>query len=133
VSKDVADQQAFMSKIAALLKRARYLMLATQNRPGLKRCSIPAPKPGQLRRWVDRKELEQIMKAHSSREELFFITPQCNRGRLRIVNARQVKQLAAGLGFSRVTGRIKKMQEDAGLGWTLVAARLRLGGVGPAI
>jgi SAM-dependent methyltransferase len=121
----VADQQAFINKIAALLTPEGILMLATQNRPALERSSIPAPKPGQLRRWVDRSELEQLLKANFCVQELFSITPQFNRGVLRLVNARRVKQLAANLGLSRVMGRIKKIQEGAGLGWTLMALAQR--------
>jgi SAM-dependent methyltransferase len=42
----VADQPAFLAKIAGLLKPGGYLMLATQNKPALLRNDIPAPKPG---------------------------------------------------------------------------------------
>jgi 2-polyprenyl-3-methyl-5-hydroxy-6-metoxy-1,4-benzoquinol methylase len=50
----VADQQAFVSKIASILKPSEYLMMATQNRPALERNDISPPGPGQIRHWVDR-------------------------------------------------------------------------------
>src|SRR5690349_1749997 len=57
----VADQPAFLAKIASLLKPGGRLMLATQNRAALEKNDIEPPEPGQLRRWVDRDELRQLL------------------------------------------------------------------------
>jgi 2-polyprenyl-3-methyl-5-hydroxy-6-metoxy-1,4-benzoquinol methylase len=54
----VADQAAFVRKLASHLRPGGHLMLATQNRVVLERFNrIPPPAPGQLRRWFDKYEL----------------------------------------------------------------------------
>lgn len=54
----VSDQAAFVERISGLLVRGGELMLATQNSEVLQHhCRIPAPGPGQLRRWVSLAEL----------------------------------------------------------------------------
>jgi 2-polyprenyl-3-methyl-5-hydroxy-6-metoxy-1,4-benzoquinol methylase len=123
----VADQPAFLRKIASLLKPGGYLMLATQNRPALERNTIAPPRPGQLRRWVDRHELGALLQADFVVEALFSVTPQFNCGALRIVNSPRVKRLAASAGLSGVTDIVKKLQEHAWLGWTLMALARKRG------
>jgi 2-polyprenyl-3-methyl-5-hydroxy-6-metoxy-1,4-benzoquinol methylase len=125
----VADQQAFVRKISTLLKPGGYLMLATQNRSALERSAIPAPRPGQLRRWVDRSELEHLLEGDLQVEKIFTITPQFNRGVLRIVNSNQLRHLAKTIGLGGLMAQVKRAQEKAGLGWTLMA-RARKRGVG---
>jgi 2-polyprenyl-3-methyl-5-hydroxy-6-metoxy-1,4-benzoquinol methylase len=50
----VADQRAFIRKLARHLRPGSHLMLATQNRFILQYLNRrPPPAPGQLRRWVD--------------------------------------------------------------------------------
>ncbi|WP_206035695.1 bifunctional 2-polyprenyl-6-hydroxyphenol methylase/3-demethylubiquinol 3-O-methyltransferase UbiG [Roseomonas sp. HF4] len=57
----VANQQAFLGRIARLLRPGGHLLLATQNRPILELNRIPLPAPGQLRKWMDRRELRQLL------------------------------------------------------------------------
>jgi len=116
----VASQPAFVGKLASLLRPRGYLMLATQNRPVLERNDIPPPMAGQIRHWVDRHELARLLDTRFEIEQLFSITPQFNRGLLRIVNSRQVKAVLSGLGLSAARAWIKSAQEQAWLGWTLV-------------
>jgi 2-polyprenyl-3-methyl-5-hydroxy-6-metoxy-1,4-benzoquinol methylase len=117
----VADQPAFLKKISSLLTPGGTLMLATQNKPALQRNEIPPPMPGQMRRWVDRRELAQLLNEEFFVEELFSITPRFNRGVLRIANARKLRALAGLAGLSFATSALKKAQERAWLGWTLMA------------
>ncbi len=42
----VADQRAFMEQVSNLLTPDGYFMIATQNRPALRRNAIPPPEPG---------------------------------------------------------------------------------------
>lgn len=117
----VADQPAFMDKIAGMLKPGGHLIIATQNRPALMRNDIPPPQPGQLRRWVDRHELKALLRPHFELLELRSITPMFNRGFLRAVNSSKLQRLAAALKLEPVGKTVIQVQEKAWLGWTLVA------------
>lgn len=117
----VADQPAFMDKIAAMLKPGGHFIIATQNRPALMRNAIPAPQPGQLRHWVDRHELTALLQPKFKLLELRSITPMFNRGFLRAVNSSKLHRLAASLKLEPVGKTVIRMQEKAWLGWTLVA------------
>jgi 2-polyprenyl-3-methyl-5-hydroxy-6-metoxy-1,4-benzoquinol methylase len=86
----VADQQAFVGRIAELLKPEGLLMLATQNKPALLRNDIPPSGNGQLRHWVDRKEPQQLLAPQFFVECMFSITPQFNRGTLRVINSNRL-------------------------------------------
>lgn len=114
----VADTDAFMAKIAQLLKPGGLLMMATQNRPMLEQHNnIPPPKPGQLRRWVDRAELETLLNRHLNVREVFSVTPNANKGLMRLVAgraARRVLRTVAGKAPERALAK-------AGFGWTLMA------------
>lgn len=117
----VKDQPAFLAKIAAMLRPNGYFMLATQNRPQLERNDIPPPEPGQIRRWVDRHELKALLSRGFEIEELFSITPKFNRGYLRYLNSQKLHLLASAVGMGAVTDWLKKRQEKAWRGWTLMA------------
>jgi 2-polyprenyl-3-methyl-5-hydroxy-6-metoxy-1,4-benzoquinol methylase len=121
----VADQPAFMAKLAGLLKPGGCLMLATQNKPALLRNDVPAPKQGQLRRWVDRHELAQLLGSRFTVEQMFSITPQFNRGWLRIVNSYKLKRVAEVVKLGPVVRLVKRYQERAWLGWTIMALARR--------
>jgi len=55
-------------------------MLATQNRYVLERFNrIPPPDPGQLRHWVDRRELLRLLQQGFEVLELFSVSPKANR------------------------------------------------------
>ena len=116
----VADQPAFITKLASLLRPGGYLMLATQNRPQLERNDIPRPRPGQIRQWVDRHELARLLKGEFDVMELRSITPQCNRGILRVVNSRKLHTQLANLGLGWASRLVTSAQEEAWLGWTLM-------------
>lgn len=114
----VADQPAFIAKLAHHLKPGGDLMLATQNRPVLERYNrIAPPKPGQLRRWVDKNELRSLLAKEFENVEIFSITPKANRGLMRIINSRTFNRPVRAL----VGRRLDRLKEAAGLGWTLMA------------
>lgn len=112
------DQPAFVRKIADVLRPGGWLMLATQNRFVLERNDIPAAKPGQLRHWVDAKELRALLAPHFAIEKLFTVTPVGDRGILRLVNSVKLNQLAGAVFGAR---RVTAAKEALGFGWTLMA------------
>lgn len=114
----VADQPAFVRKLASHLKPGGELLMATQNAPILRRerWIQPAP-PGHLRRWVDRKELKALLEPHFAIEELRTITPAGETGVFRWINARKVARLV-GAVIGASTWRW--IRERLGVGWTLM-------------
>jgi 2-polyprenyl-3-methyl-5-hydroxy-6-metoxy-1,4-benzoquinol methylase len=118
----VADQPAFIAKIAAHLRPGGSLMLATQNRPVLERHNrIDPPGPGQLRKWVDRDELSALLEPHFETCALFAVTPRANRGPLRLLASHKVNRAARLV----LGNRLERALESAGFGWTLMALALR--------
>jgi SAM-dependent methyltransferase len=114
-------QEAFLAKISTLLRLGGYLMLATQNKPALLRNEVPPAGNGQLRHWVDRTELRSLLEQRFEVDEMFSITPQFNRGFLRILNSNRIARLNARVGLSGITTIMKQWQERMWLGWTLMA------------
>lgn len=120
----VADQAAFVRKLASHLKPGGELLMATQNGPVLRRVPwIDPPPPGHLRRWVDRRELHALLDPHFVVEELRAITPAGETGVLRWVNSRKIARIVGALiGVSTW----RSVRERLGIGWTLmVRARRR--------
>lgn len=117
----VHDQPAFIAKIASLLKPDGVMMLATQNRPVLMQNDVPAPQPGQRRRWVDRHELQQLLAPQFFTEELFSITPKYNRGPLRVVNSERTRSALGKIGLGFLNDALTRVQEKNWMGWTLMA------------
>ena len=95
-------------------------MLSTQNKPALIRNNIPATKPGQLRKWVDRKELRQFLTANFAIERLFSITPRFNRGFLGLLNSHRLARLAERVRLGIIMRMIKILEERLWLGWSLM-------------
>ena len=119
----VADQQAFVRKIASHLRPAGYLMLATQNRFVLQHFNrVPPPEPGQLRRWFDRREMRELLEHEFEVVELFSVSCKANRGVMRLINSRKLNiPVRALLG-----DRVERLKESLNLEWTLmVLARKR--------
>jgi 2-polyprenyl-3-methyl-5-hydroxy-6-metoxy-1,4-benzoquinol methylase len=112
------DQPAFVRKIAEVLRPGGTLMLATQNRFVLERNDIAPPRPGQLRRWVDRRELRALLAPHFEVAQLFSVTPAGDRGILRVANSVKLNRIAASI-FGEA--RVLAAKERLGLGWTLMA------------
>ena len=121
----VADQEAFIARIARLLRPGGYLMLATQNRPILQRYNqhIPPPEVGQLRRWFDKRELRDLLQPHFEIGKLFTVTPQGSGGLMRFAQSPKINGMMQRLGIG---GPYRSFWEACGFGWTLmVLARRR--------
>lgn len=116
----VADQRGFIEKIISHLKPGGLLMLATQNRPALERNAIPPPADGQLRRWVDRRELHALLTEQFAVTDLFSVTPRFNRGLLRLANSPKAHKILQNT-IPALSRGIVNWQERNDLGWTLMA------------
>ncbi len=108
----VPDRAAFLDRVRNWLRPGGRLLLATQNRPVLTRFNrIPPAGPGQIRHWVDRRELRRLLTdAGFTIDELFVVTPQADHGLMRVV---------AKLG--RMT-RTTRVLERLGFGWTIMVS-----------
>lgn len=122
----VADQPAFLARIARLLRPGGLLMLATQNRPVLERWSaIGMPEPGQIRRWVDARGLRALLRPCFEVLQLGSLKPVGDQGLLRLVNSVKVNRV---LGLIVPAARLERLKERMLLGHTLmVLARRRHG------
>jgi SAM-dependent methyltransferase len=119
----VRNQPAFLNRVAQLLKPGGTLMLATQNRYVLERwAEIGKPIPGQLRHWVDAKELKVLLATDFDLLELTSVLPVGDGGLLRIVNSPKLNGVIARLVSARALERIK---ERLLLGHTLLALARR--------
>ncbi|MBB3237381.1 class I SAM-dependent methyltransferase [Phyllobacterium endophyticum] len=114
----VANQQAFVTKLASHLREGGQLMLATQNKPVLQKYNrVPPPSRGQLRRWVDKKELTLLLSKDFDVVELFSVTPRANKGILQFLHSRTFNRPIRAL----IGKRLDAFKESIGLGWTLMA------------
>jgi ubiquinone/menaquinone biosynthesis C-methylase UbiE len=114
----VADKDAYIAKITRLLKPGGLMMMATQNRPVLEKHNDVHPaKPGQLRQWVDRTELNALLNRRLKVREISTITPSASKGLMRLVAGRVAKKV-----MRTIAGRgPERMLAKTGFGWTLMA------------
>ncbi len=121
----VADQPAFVSKIAGLLRPGGYLILATQNRPVFERWSaVDPPAPDRIRNWVDAAKLRVLLGKHFHPVRVISVVPAGDMGFLRIVNSPKLNWLASRFVPEPL---IERAKERAMLGSSLVAVALRNG------
>lgn len=114
----VADQPAFMARLASLLKPGGRLILATQNRPIYQRWrAIPAANPAQLRRWVNARELRALMAPHFRDVGITSLFPVGDMGFLRVVNS---VKLNKAMGLLVPPPAIERAKERLLLGNTLL-------------
>lgn len=115
----VADQPAFIGRIAQLLRPQGLLVLSTQNRPVYERWSAVAPAdPAQIRQWVDRHELRRLLEPHFAQIQVSSVCPVGDRSYLRLLNSPKLNRL---LGAMLGGARLERWKESAMLGGTLIA------------
>lgn len=115
----VSNQSAFMARTAGLLRPRGMLMLATQNRTVLERCSkIGMPEPGQIRQWVDAQTLYDLLVPHYDVLEMTSILPMGDTGILRLVNSVKLNTMLE-IVFSR--SALTRAKERLMLGHTIMA------------
>lgn len=114
----VADQQAFIARIATLLKPGGVLLLATQNKTVLtKHCRIPPPGPGQLRNWVDGNQLRTLLETRLHVKRLVSASPIAHRGLRRLLTGQRLNNAVRDI----IGDRWRDLLERRGWGWTLIA------------
>jgi 2-polyprenyl-3-methyl-5-hydroxy-6-metoxy-1,4-benzoquinol methylase len=114
----VEDQPAFMAKLAKHLRSNGFLMLATQNQPVLHKYNrLAPPKPGQIRKWVNRQELISLLEKNFVVMNVSSVTLKANRGLMRILSSRTFNRFMALL----MGDRFQRFMEANDYGWTLMA------------
>ena len=121
----VADQPAFLKRIARLLRPGGWLMLATQNRAILERCShVGPPQPGQIRRWVDAPTLRRLLAPEFEVVHLTSIEPDGHEGFLWLINSGKLNRAAGKIINPE---KINRTKERLLLGHTLMAMARKRG------
>jgi 2-polyprenyl-3-methyl-5-hydroxy-6-metoxy-1,4-benzoquinol methylase len=121
---NVPNHELFVSHLVGAMKSGGHLILSCQNRFVFERREdLPIPPPGQIRNWLDRRHLKQLLKRNFQIEKSFTILPAGHLGILRYLNSYRLDYLAKKTGlFERLT----RFRERLGLGQSiLVHARLR--------
>jgi len=112
----VADQQAFVHRLAGLLKKGGFLILTTQNKFVFDRTAGIDPPEGWIRQWVTMKTLKTLLQEDFSLRRATTIEPEGHLGLLRIVNSARLNGYCnAAIGAHRV----KRLKERAGFGQAL--------------
>jgi 2-polyprenyl-3-methyl-5-hydroxy-6-metoxy-1,4-benzoquinol methylase len=115
----VADQAAFIRRMARILRPGGQLMIATQNRFVFERWAEVAPRSfGNIRHWVNPRELRNLLEADFVIEELCTVNPVGQGGILRVVNSVKLNRMASAI-VSQAT--LDKWKENVGLGHTIMA------------
>jgi 2-polyprenyl-3-methyl-5-hydroxy-6-metoxy-1,4-benzoquinol methylase len=111
------DQSAFVARLASCLRAGGRLLLTTQNRSVFERRDDVTPRaPGQIRNWVDARQLRALLTPHFRIVRLTSLLPEGHRGILRVLNSPRLNApFAALLGRDRV----RRWKEAAHLGQTL--------------
>lgn len=112
----VADQPAFVHRLAELLKPGGFLLIDTQNKFVFDRTASVDPPDGWIRVWVTMKTLKRLLRSDFSLLRARTLEPEGHLGLLRIINSSRLNRY-----FNRVVGaaRIKRLKERAGIGQTL--------------
>ena len=114
----VPDQAAFLRRVFGLMRSGGYLMLATQNRFVLERSAGVAPRaPGQIRTWVNARELRDLLEPDFSVLQLTSVVPHGYLGVLKWVNSPRLNKLVAKFAPQ---ARIDALKERFLLGHTLM-------------
>jgi 2-polyprenyl-3-methyl-5-hydroxy-6-metoxy-1,4-benzoquinol methylase len=120
----VADQPLFVHGIAAVLKPGGYLILTTQNRSIMILHDVLPPGVGQIRKWVDKKGLQALLKPRFRILRLeTIVAPDSHRGILRIVNS---FKLNMALEYLMSRASVETLKRRVGFGKTLVVLAQRV-------
>lgn len=111
---NVNDQSGFMDRMARLTKRHGYLVLGAQNKFVYdRRSDIRPPLPDQLRSWLSRKALLQLVKRYFSVLQETTVAPREDRGILAVINSAKINWVLNKL-FS--PGAVTRAKETLDLG-----------------
>jgi len=118
----VDDQESFIRKVRSHLRPGGVLMMATQNRFVFEHFNrVPPPGAGQIRKWLDRRQLHDLLSAHFDVRQISSVFPMGDRGIMRVVNSRKLNRpVRAVFG-----DRFERMKEAVGLGSALMALAMK--------
>jgi 2-polyprenyl-3-methyl-5-hydroxy-6-metoxy-1,4-benzoquinol methylase len=111
------DQAGFVKRMASCLKPNGHLILTCQNKFVLKRVDVAPQARGQVRQWLNRKELNRLVCSHFDLLKMITIGPEGHRGILRVVNSYKVNAL---LHRMIPEATVQSLKERAGFGRTIV-------------
>jgi 2-polyprenyl-3-methyl-5-hydroxy-6-metoxy-1,4-benzoquinol methylase len=119
----VPDQSRLVARLAEVVKPGGYLLLTTQNKFIYERRSdIRPPQPGNIRKWLNRRELRRLVRPHFEVLHVTTVLPKGDKGILRVVHSYKLNWL---LNRFWTRERIARVQERLGLGHTLVVQARR--------
>ncbi|HEY8507270.1 MAG TPA: class I SAM-dependent methyltransferase [Steroidobacteraceae bacterium] len=105
----VYDQPRFIARLWECLRPGGHLLMTTQNRFVYERRSDIAPlQPGQVRRWLNRREVRELLRPRFEIVRMVTMDPAGHRGILRIVNSVKLDRLTHLLGLGDVARRAKE-------------------------
>jgi 2-polyprenyl-3-methyl-5-hydroxy-6-metoxy-1,4-benzoquinol methylase len=119
----VADQAAFVARVAEILKPGGYFVLTTVNPFVFRRRDDVAPLgSGQIRKWISKGAVRRLLQADYEVVRSRTITPAGTRGVLRVVNSYKLNLVLGALVGRR---RLQRLKEAVGLGQTIVVLARR--------
>jgi 2-polyprenyl-3-methyl-5-hydroxy-6-metoxy-1,4-benzoquinol methylase len=111
---NVNDQSAFMERMAHLTKASGYMVLSAQNKFVYdRRSDIKPALPGQLRSWMSRKALLEMVRKFYRVEQETTVAPRGDMGILAIINSSKINRVLNKLFSPEAVARSK---EFVGLG-----------------
>jgi 2-polyprenyl-3-methyl-5-hydroxy-6-metoxy-1,4-benzoquinol methylase len=111
----VADQQAFVDRVAALLRPGGTFLLMTQNGPIWRRNSQLAPQqPGQIRNWPTLRTIRRMYVGRFSIVRVGTIHPVGDRGALRVINSRWISGPLRRVGLKPAWTRLRELARLGG-------------------
>jgi 2-polyprenyl-3-methyl-5-hydroxy-6-metoxy-1,4-benzoquinol methylase len=118
----VADQSAFVARLANLLVPGGLLVLSSQNPWVMLRSHVDPVGKGQTRRWLSAAELHQFLHQFFAVTTVRTLTPHGDRGLLRLVNSVKVNRVLTALMGENLVRRTK---ERLRLGRTIMVRAVR--------
>lgn len=118
----VADQPAFVAKLASLLVPGGTLVLSSQNPWVMLRSQVDPVGKGQTRHWLSAAELSRLLGQFFDVTAVRTLTPHGDRGLLRLVNSVKVNRVLTALMGESLVRRVK---ERLGLGRTIMVRAVR--------
>jgi len=122
----VPDQLGFVEKLAMVTRPGGCLIITSQNKFVYdRRADIAPPLPGNVRKWLTRKQLMGLLTPRFEILKSTTVLPKGHKGILRLINSYKLNGLLDHVIPPRIT---MKAKEKLGLGHTrVILARRRKG------
>jgi 2-polyprenyl-3-methyl-5-hydroxy-6-metoxy-1,4-benzoquinol methylase len=107
---NVADPPAFIEKLAHSIRPCGYLILTCLNKFVYRRRSdIRPPEPGEVRKWLSRRGLFQLLRSRFRVLRSTTLLPAGHRGILRFVNSYKINGILNRVFSGKAVVRAKEM------------------------